>query len=831
MRLPTTHNRSTARVITGARARLVAFVACVAALAVPPAIAQDVVIPPAPTAKPAQAGPDDVRIDLDRFGVGDRARPGEWCGIRVRFQDTAASQRTIIVRLELRDSDGDHPVYERVLTSNPGVLQTAWLYARLPFSFDPDSRDRGMTALVYDAPEDDGATPSGPTGYRVGRLLGRAVLQPTVRQVLFPGEGQLVVIGSARYGLEKYGQRAGERDQFPPLRHELTNSDAALKSVDELPDRWQGLAPVETIVWGSGEPADLRGERAAAVREWVNRGGHLVIILPPVGQTWTNPASNELYPILPVVSVQRREGVNLAAYRHLLTTDRNAVLPGDAIVHVLKPNVDAQAGEAMRILAGPDGGCVVARRLVGLGAVTLVGLDLSARPFAGGRSLDPKVFWHRVLGKRGSFASEQDLASGGGGARTVVSFDRDVRELITDQGKSAAGVLLGFVVFAAYWLCAGPLGFLYLKRRGLTRHAWIAFALTTAAFTAVAWGGATLLRPKRVDGRHLTFIDHVYGQGTQRTRTWASIMIPRYGEASIRAGEAQDRERTRAANLVAAWDSPVTLDDRSFPDARSYAIDARTPDTIRVPTRATVKEVVADWAGGPIWRMPAPLDRTDAAGVRLVRDPSDASASEATRLVGVLAHDLPGDLTDVTIVVVRRFVAMGPNAPEFTAIGSAYGYSRWKPGEASALDLSTLQLTSGGERRLGTALDVYLTDLAKSGGDGIIGSDEAAAAKAPERLKALAFFGMLRPPEDAKASSNPTAAQWPIAAQRPASMGWDLSRWFSQPCLIIVGFVEGQQPTPLFVDDEAVSLKGRTVVRWVYPLQDQAPELVPPAGQ
>lgn len=71
------------------------------------------------------AVPDEVRIDVGEFGVGNIARSGDWCGIRLKLTDSASKQREVLVGVTIPDADADLPVYSRVLTLNPGVAQDA----------------------------------------------------------------------------------------------------------------------------------------------------------------------------------------------------------------------------------------------------------------------------------------------------------------------------------------------------------------------------------------------------------------------------------------------------------------------------------------------------------------------------------------------------------------------------------------------------------------------------------------------------------------------------------------------------------------------------------
>src|SRR5882724_1599189 len=77
----------------------------------------------------------EVQVQVDKFGVANIARRGDWAGIRLKIQDSSAKQRELLVRVNGIDPDGDTPRYVRVVTSNPGVWQFVWVYVRLPFNF------------------------------------------------------------------------------------------------------------------------------------------------------------------------------------------------------------------------------------------------------------------------------------------------------------------------------------------------------------------------------------------------------------------------------------------------------------------------------------------------------------------------------------------------------------------------------------------------------------------------------------------------------------------------------------------------------------------------
>lgn len=766
---------------------------------------------------PSVLGTGEIQLEVDQFGVGGSARYGDWAGIRVKILDTGTRQREIIVRIIGPDTDNDSPAYDRQVATNPGQSQLLWLYARLPFTFT----DGTMRLAAYEAVESGGGKPT------IGRLLTMVRLAPkTAGDVLDPAYGLIGVMGNKVYSLERYRRVMNSVGEiWAPLGHE---ADFIVNNITpaDLPDRWQGLQQFEAIVWGEGAPSDLRGERSRALREYINRGGHLVILLPASGQTWTSEQANELIDILPVVDLTRREGVKPEPYRGLLTLDPNIQAPPSITLYTFTPRQGARPGEAIRLLNGPDGECVVARRLVGQGAVTLIGLNLVER------MVETDVFWNRILGRRGRLPRFPDAEKMPEPVmnRKPFAMDMDIAfEVASSSGRAPAGVLLGFIVFGLYWLVAGPLGFAMLKRRKMGHHAWLAFFSAGVVFTAIAWGGASAIKPSRVEATHVTFVDHVFGQPVSRARGWFGLLLPWYGDATVSVGDESsiqiepDTGIRRNSNLIAPWEPPE--EQRSFfPDNRAYATDCRAPDSMTFPTRATVKQLQADWSGGPVWKMPYPVPDQNGKPTDLKVKPREGASPEVE---GTLVHELPGDLHDVIIIVVSSQIPIptpGPSVvpPQWTYIAHAVKIpSAWRPNEPRDIGLDFKSAT-------GTNFNQLMANITPKVSLYSFDGARPTAGKTEDRLTLLALFEQIPPPE--KDSSGESA----IAARRPTSHNWDLSRWFTQPCIIIIGHLGGQghqgvdSPIPLFASKpgetpKRVPTKGRTVVRWVYPLPDNPP--------
>ncbi len=793
--------------------------------------------------------PGEVLIEVDRFGAGNQARPGDWFGLRLKLTDTASSQRELLVRVQTVDADGDHPFYQAGLTSNPGLAQQAWLYGRLPFAKGTDAAE--VLVMVHEAIEAGDLGEPGATGYRAGRMLASATVTPKAGSIVPPTVGMIGVVGQRPLGLQQYGDRAGPSSPWHPLANESTQIVNGL-TPDDMPDRWMGLAPFEAIVWADGDPAKLRGDRARALRDYVTRGGHLVVILPPVGQTWTNASSNELIDIMPSVTVVTRERVPFEAFRPLLTSWNTSSFPATSTVQHFTRRPDALPAEAACVLAGPDGTCVVTRREVGAGAVTLVGLDLNQTALSQFRMIDAEVFWHRILGRRGTLLEPQAQPDADtspsvkvvpGLGRRVIAYDATIDVAIGKSGSSATGVLAGFVVFAIYWAVAGPVGFALLRRRGMAHHAWVAFIAASVVFTVLAWGGATILRPKATEATHLTLLDHVFGQPVQRARTWASVLLPWYGSATLGVGDVVDlKDRSaarRSLNSITAWEpaDSSSAGFGGFPDARGYPVDARLPDVITVPTRQTVKQIEAQWSGGPRWEMPIPLPDEGKEGMGVLRlNETGWFQLDETRqtplVTGSLVHKFPGPMTGVTVIVVRRQQPLPAPRPRTAAAplqaplpceAEAFVFAEpWEPGKPLSLDVVTRPRSRVEQRK--ASLEQYVASLVPSPGFGsVINEAESARLRPASAWAGLAVFPMLPTPE----REGDIAAPSPVAPQRTSTHGFDVGRWFTRPCVIILGMVGENQPqpspVPLVVDGQPLRATGLTCVRWIYPLPEAPP--------
>ncbi|MBL8746381.1 MAG: hypothetical protein JNK58_08510 [Phycisphaerae bacterium] len=741
------------------------------------------------------AASGEVAVRVETFGVGNVVRAGDWAGVRLALKDSSDRPRTVAVRVHLKDSDGDTALHTRLVTLNPGMELGTWLYLRMPWDVVQGSVLRVSIAEVLS--EDDGSV-------RVGRQLS---WKPIAAATVLPAHKAIAyVVGVPTLGLDQYSMTLRDRD-VPAAAHEAMQTISGL-TPESLPDMWTGLGAGEVMLWSEGDPSLLGEERAQAVREWVNRGGHLVVVLPGVGGAWTSP-TNPLADLLPACRIDRLAEVEMSPYRVLLSGSSAARESLSLPLHRFTPLRDASVGDATAVLTGPHG-VISVRRLVGTGMVTLIGLDLSNRKLTRAGWVRADAFWSRILGRRGATPTQAEIEASlskrvMGSSSPEVWVDERIMATISKSREAGVGVLLGLVLFAAYWVMAGPLSFYVLRARGLERHAWIGFVIVSGLFTAFAWAGAQSLRPKREEAWHLTILDHVFGQPVSRARTFVSVLLPQYGDQRVTLGQAGTD--TRWSQALTPLSDPMSPSIAAFPDSRGYTSDVRSMTDLVVPARSTIKTFQGDWLGGPRWSMPRPV--SSEASPRL---------DSTGRLVGTLTHDLPGALVNPRVILVTGQVSEGvvgrTLAVSPAVVGKVYAWAEptWEAG--TALDLSKFQ---PGPSALATK---RLADLVPK--VSILNQSIPASVKDDDLDDAMALFGILEQPElDRSAFSGTTV---PSTVHRRMTHTLDLSRWVTQPCVIVIGTVVGEaNPVPMSVDGVPLDGRsrpssGRTVVRWVYPL-------------
>ena len=810
----------------------------------------------------ASAFAADIGVKLLHFGVGDVARGGGPIAMQIEFRSALDRVVEVEAAWELPNADLDIAEYSRTFVLNPGQAQRRWIYGVLPPVGEASIDGAVFELRLYEL-----------SGGRRVRDLGTARVGPgvaeTAPRALALDTDALLVVGTRLLGLDIYG---AQRDGVNPAMHAIT-ATARITDPAAFPDRWEGYAAFDAVIWSSGAiaPAGLTEESGRALTEWVERGGNLIIALPSAGDPWAigSSGAHVLSGILPPAPPRKVDDVRVLDLLPLLSVDERLRNP-DARTRLAVFDLDALTGGWTPLLRVParrnpdgtpitgagsiDGAVIAVRKAIGFGHVTVLGVDVDA--LAASALQTPPIpqgdaFWNRLLGRRSDTPSGRELealdqakrlARLGSGFSQRIDLGRAAAERIGLAGQAAVGVLAATAVFALYWLLAGPLGFAVLKSMKRERWSWVAYVAIAAIFS-----GAIFLIGRSFSGQqariqHLTVLDAieaVAGESdplqSQRRRAvgWLSLFAPTYGtvEVALDPNGARDLQGSQPLrNTLASWRAPEA-NPTGFPSRERYAVPLDVPNAVEAPSRATAIDFETRWLGAvdPRWGL---LPRADSpVSVRIDRSTNPATIS----ISGSLTHKLPGPLRGVQIVHIwpvrnplqslsgdeeprtRRFSGQMPN------LGAMVSLTSWDPDKP--LDLAqALPARPVSDRGLQNTLTQRYYDplFQQSRAVGQVFASER--VDLPKSLELLSFYSMLPPPPYV---ANPPTDPAVLRIVRAVGRELDLSERFTEPCLIVMGMLENVPlPYPVTLNGETVPSTGSVFVRWVMPLPDDPALLV-----
>lgn len=731
---------------------------------------------------PASAQISEVRLEVPRenLGLAGQTRLGAWTPIRLSLENTSSEPRQIICRWLMKDSDGDRVMAQRRATLDALTTQDAWVYGPLPIRTNP--HDTWAIQVL----NEDGTTE-----------LARAESLPAKAHP--PGQRLIGILGTQDMGLNAYTYQATFHEN-PAMVTGLT--------LATLPDRWYGLSAVDTLVWSrtGGDPDDplLTSNTQQALRQWVRRGGHLVIVLPSVGESWSGSGLSDLLPVKSgnMYRLEERPPNWLGAPRgeEILDVDITTfnVKPGDG-VDIIKTHKDQD--EIIRPV-------IVAKRF-GTGRVTLVGFDFADSRYAQmGMPSGKYPVWNDIFMWQAPVFSQSridadlnNVKMSRPGSRSIIPLDRFIPGRVSMRGTAATALLAAILVFGLYWVAAGPISFFALKSKNAVRHSWVVFVGIVLGFTAISWAGAWLFAPSNAAISHFTVLTANADSPTVHAHSWFSLYVPSFTEQQITI----DPDHPNARNTLASPGLIADGSDTGFVDPQAYSLDVGNPNTANIPFRSTAKQFEADFLGR--------VDQAQAGMTNpFVLPQGDLEIKQAVP-AGKISHGLPGSLTNVRVIYC-------PGDNESPQI---WQYPSWAPNEVLELSKLTKHATLISRPADPTYSnrsmvdEGYLGSMVKDGfGQKLIGATGTEGyfnnADTVQYIELLSFFDTLPPPDFADVTY-----PYCVAYQRELGRQLDITKLLAGRRLIVMGhLVDSPIPVPMTVDDEELPSSGWTVVRWVY---------------
>ena len=783
---------------------------------------------------------------VERAGLAGYVRPNCWVPLRVRLKSETGTSQRLLLRVRQLDLDGDTVLYQREVSLTGNLAgerreQEYWTY------FKPEPNENGLASA------NDLQTLNKRLVVTVNALDGTEIARLPVTNSLLPVETEaqrgrrlVVFVGRRNATLGAYDF------SLPTLVGVSEDVAAARLSAADLPEDVRGYDAADGVVlFDTDYDALAKGGRLEALREYVRRGGRLVICQPTDQYQSVEPVA-DLLPVaikgvadhpLPDAFVSlaapgssQRDGYAAGEWNKLGGTYRlaRAEPTPDARVDAVidwptpgaKPNKDGQTPG--------DRTPYVARRSYGAGGVTWVAQNLAALkspPDADPANLGWANVWNGLLGFDDSPIANPNKVEQNKW-RTAGGSGRDLgQSLLADvnlTARTTGYVALAVIFFIGYWLVAGPGLHFVLVARKKAYTSWFWFGAVAIAATVLTVGVVRLVLRGPPEARHLTVLrvpisttDKPAGAAIAMSRI--GLYIPRNGAETVSLKGAADG----TSGVTAFAIDPAHLGQDPEKTAAVYTVPVRGPEVagaaeVSFPYRSTLKKLEATWVG--------PTDRT----IGLAGPPPALLPGTQKYLKGLIRNDTGGDLRNVYLAFRH---------PDYRPGGDPMVYLRqWPKGET--LDLATL--AEGGllkvpsiaiegnspENRTDRKPAVigslsydwtkfyWWNSLSNRTFGGVAGGYSDYGDSVRRSIPILSFFDSLPPMQN---SNNGADLQMDRAdLVRKGARAWDVSPALADGAMVIVAQSDGPLPFTMDVDGSPVGGEGTTVYQFVLPLDRSA---------
>ncbi|MCG3136494.1 MAG: hypothetical protein HJJLKODD_00328 [Phycisphaerae bacterium] len=511
-------------------------------------------------------------------------RGGAFAPVGVRLTLKGESARTVYLRVEQFDGDGDIVYTDKMIALTPdqeGVVRTHWVY----YVPNPETgvRAQGLTLQLLD--ESSEAVAVNYDGQTV-----RRVVVPDMPEVIEDEQMIILSIGEGTAGKIRAlsDAKAPEDSKFNrPVR-------VAHISPDLIPDHWHGLEMVDAIVWEAANPSTLSPVQMEAMRQWVHFGGRLFIA---AGETSDLLAKSELQELLPVKMSGVRPAVALP--RRLL--DGNWRLQNAEEVTVPQPIAMTQcqpAAEARALVQSvAKTQTYLAKRSYGRGQVVFLACTL--RDLFQVPNSDPVNFFQKVLQLRDNFKiQENDF--GQFNLLERVDLPAYLLEPISFQVATTKRMFIAILFVIIYGLSATWGSWLVLRSRQQLKHSWSAFFVVAAAASIISLLAVRALQGIGRQLHQVTIVDATVDSYAAEAFCYFGIKSSTFEDRfdlwlpdNPPASEAPER----GYNYLRPLSPRLGLPTASFTDTQRYPARTTSAALDDVPIRATLKQFEGYWRG------------------------------------------------------------------------------------------------------------------------------------------------------------------------------------------------------------------------------------------
>lgn len=492
------------------------------------------------------SGSSQLPIEIENLRVGfeEYYKVGAFTPVKVQLR-AGADRFTGFVEVVVPDDD-DVPTSTRQGFDAPaGQSVTVVLYVR------PGSTNSDWSIRVYD---------------RDGRRVRVPVPEETLRQLkpLYMNQVCVGTLGNPQgvnllTSLPEY--------QVPSTPNAPASAQDGIvtqpiRLPDGLPGRPLGFEGLDAVVIDTSSTEAMQalgGGRGEAIREWVRRGGHLVVGVSSRWQAVRDSVLAEMLPAVPNGLAQINDFGALETY----AGSNIPVTPagGDRVSVCRLEQVEKRGGKVLDATAATP---LIVRGSFGFGRVTVLAMDVDQPPFSTWE--DRNKLWAKLLDLRPLNLGATDQSGG-------AFYSYNVTDLSTRLGEALnqfPGVKLvpfawvAFFIFV-YILLIGPGDYFFLKkvlkRMELT---WVTFPIIVLTVSLLAYYSAYAIKGTDLRINKLDVVDIDTLGNRVRGTTWATIFSPQNRDYQVSLSPRPvpsnpEEAQAASASLVATSDRPTPL--------------------------------------------------------------------------------------------------------------------------------------------------------------------------------------------------------------------------------------------------------------------------------
>jgi hypothetical protein len=374
---------------------------------------------------------------------------------------------------------------------------------------------------------------------------------------------------------------------------------------ESLPDRVEGWAPLDRLVWQDVDSARLTPEQIEALGAWVASGGRLTIVGGTAGPGFLSAFPDDLLPYRPEATIDIAPETLVGLLGRL--PDGAGTLP--ALSGVLGRG---------RALATNGDRTVAAEVAYGSGNVALIGIDPTI-PWIAGTPAGTGL-WQRLLPAR--------AATG-----PAIADDSQILTAVSNVPTLALPPVGGLLLLlVGYILLIGPINYIVLRRIDRREWAWITMPALIVVFAAGAFAYGAYLRGSDILVNEVAIVRGAPGTPEGLAQAYYGIFSPGRGSYQVHVpGRA----------LLSA---PINGDFLGSPDGSASVLDVLQGDP------SSVRDLAVAIGGFRVLRAESRVDApTLVVDVRL----------QDGKLSGTVSNDSSRTLEDAAVILGSTIVRIG----------------------------------------------------------------------------------------------------------------------------------------------------------------------------